>query len=299
MEIRSFSFSGPDGNGSCSDNPYLQTRAAAVAREICKTHTDPIDAGYPGSNGSLGACSGQALVLFAVGYKALLRRKGTADLAARIRSKGKMPAQQKCICQCRFCVPMNSMNSLNAVVSPPGGEDDRARWLDVSIRGLDPLIAIFETTHPTSRSGPEEAAQHRAPWMVPQHRRLVTCTKRCQTRRSQGLFLDGCIPLALRCCFIDCVGEGLCLDKAICRGWRPCDPLAYVLANEKDQGENNGSAEQMRGHGISWSPGSGLNLAQDPLGLGELVPHGLQLDCQGCETSVRRGIRGGSDVRDG
>lgn len=50
-----------------SDYPCLQTRGAAVAREICETHTDSIDAGDQGSNEMLGASKNQALMLFTGG----------------------------------------------------------------------------------------------------------------------------------------------------------------------------------------------------------------------------------------
>lgn len=51
--------------------------------------------------------------LFALGYKALLRRKGIADLGARMTGpKEKCPPNEtvSVSAQCRFCVPMNSMN---------------------------------------------------------------------------------------------------------------------------------------------------------------------------------------------
>ena len=40
----------------------------------------PIHVGFPGSNGVLETCGCQARGLFAVGFKALLRHKRTADL---------------------------------------------------------------------------------------------------------------------------------------------------------------------------------------------------------------------------
>lgn len=54
---------GLDGSICCTVKPCLQPRGAAVAREICETHTDSIDAGDQGSSELLGPSRRQAFML--------------------------------------------------------------------------------------------------------------------------------------------------------------------------------------------------------------------------------------------